>query len=113
MIEVSTHRQSRSFRGPVRAIALVSTLTIGICLGAAIVHAYDPQLDQAFGALEKAAALVDAAQVGNVSPRTQRRFDRHLDKARAHIQAAMNQVMAAAAVADSAIDSDDGSDNDR
>jgi hypothetical protein len=91
---------------------LAGTLALGICLGAAFVHAYDPRLGEALGALEKAAALVDASQAGNVSPRTQRRFDRHRDRARAHIHAAMNQVMAAAAVADSDLDSDDDSERE-
>jgi hypothetical protein len=113
MTENSDRRHTPSRRHPVRGIALAGTLAIGICLGAAFVHAADPQLDQAFGALEKAAALVDASQAGNVSPRAQRRFDRHLARARAHIQAAMNQVMAAAAVADSGIDSDDGSEREQ
>lgn len=112
MTEMSNRPRTPSRRPPVRRIALAGTLAIGICLGAAFVHAYDQRLDEALGALEKAAALVDASQAGNVSPRTQRRFDRHRDRARAHIQAAMNQVMAAAAVADSDIDSDDGSERE-
>ena len=112
MTDISMDRRAPR-RRPVRAIVLSCTLALGICLGAGLVHAYDQRLDEAFGALEKAAALVDASRAGNVSPRTQRRFDRRLDKARAHIQAAMNHVMAAAAIADSELDADDGSARDQ
>jgi hypothetical protein len=113
MTEIATRRQTPSRRQPVRAIALAGTLAIGIGLGAVLVHAYDQRLDEAFGALEKAAALVDASQAGNVSPRTQRRFDRHRDKARAHIQAAMDHVIAAGTVADSEFDANDESERDQ
>ena len=79
----------------------MAVLSVGVCLGAAIVHAYDTRLDEAVAALQKAAALVDASSAGNVSPRTQRRFDQHIDKALSSIEDAMGHIVAAGVAADS------------
>jgi hypothetical protein len=64
-------------------------------LGVALVQAYDPRIDEAVAALQKAAALAEAASAGTVSPRTQRRFDQHVDKALASIEEAMGHIVAA------------------
>jgi hypothetical protein len=104
MTDLSARHHAGLGRRPLRALVLGGTLVVGMSLGVVLVHAYDQRLDEALGALEKAAALVDASSAGNVSPRTQRRFDRHLDKARANIQNAMDHIAAAGAIADS----DDG-----
>lgn len=63
--------------------------------------AYDPRLDEAVAALQKAAALVEAASAGTVSARTQARFDRHVDKALSNIEEAMGHIVAAGVAADS------------
>ena len=71
----------RSFRG----LTLMAVFATGIGFGAVLVQAYDPRLDEALAALQKAAALVEASSAGDVSPSTQRTFDRNLAKgARAH-----------------------------
>jgi hypothetical protein len=51
--------------------------------------------------LQKAKALAEAASAGNVSARTQRRFDRHIDKALECIEEAMGHIVAAGVAADS------------
>ena len=83
-----------------KAVVLLSTMAAGILLGVAFVGAHDVRLDEAFAALQKAAALVEASSAGQVSPRTQHRLDRHVDKALANIQDAMDHIMAAAAAAE-------------
>jgi hypothetical protein len=80
---------------------LNAVLSMGIGLGAAIAHAYDTRLDEALAAVQKAAALVDAAPAGSVSSRTQRRFDQHIEKALWSIEEAMGHIVAAGVVADS------------
>lgn len=82
------------------AVVLISTMAAGILLGAAFVGAHDVRLDEAFAALQKAAALVDASSVDDVSHHTQNTFDRHIRKALANIQDAMDDVAAAAVAAD-------------
>ena len=68
----------------------------------ASLQAYDPRLDEAFQALQKAFALVEASQTGGgVTDQTQHQFDRHRERAMALITRAMEEVMMAAAVADS------------
>ena len=83
------------------AIVLTATLVLGIGLGVALVHAHDARLDEAIGALEKAAALVEAAQTDPVSSQTQRQFDRNRAKALDSIEDAMDHITAAAAAVDS------------
>jgi hypothetical protein len=101
MVEVSTRRQASWRRQPLHTVVLIAVLSTGICLGAAIVHAYDTRLDEAVAVLQKAAALVDAASAGTVTPRTQRRFDQHIDKALSSIEEAMGHIVAAGVAADS------------
>ena len=86
-----------------RATALLATMAMGIGLGVAVVRGYDVRLDEALAALQKAAALVEAASAGDVSEQTQRQFDRHVDKALAAIQDAMDHILAAGAAADSGV----------
>lgn len=88
-------------RRTIPAVVLMTTLVLGMGLGVALVHAYDTRLDEAVAALQKAAALVEAASAGTVSPRTQRRFDQHVDKALARIEEAMGHIVAAGVAADS------------
>ena len=82
------------------AVVLISTMAAGILLGAAFVGAHDVRLDEAFAALQKAAALVDASSVDDVSHQTQNSFDRPIQKALANILDAMDHIAAAAAAAD-------------
>ena len=94
-------------RRALSAIVLVTTFAVGTGVGVTLVQAHDVRLDEAVMALQKAAALVDAARTGTdtttdpVSPQTQHEFDRHRAKALASIQDAMDHVAAAAAAADS------------
>jgi hypothetical protein len=89
------------------AIVLTATFVLGTGLGVALVHAHDVRLDEAMDALQKAAALVEAARTGTetttdpVSPQTQHEFDRHRAKALASIEDAMEHIAAAAAAVDS------------
>jgi hypothetical protein len=82
------------------AAALMFAMATGVWLGVASVRAYDVRLDEAFAALQKAAALLEASSTDDVSPQIQHRFDRHIEKALADIQDAMDEVVAAAVVAD-------------
>ena len=84
----------------VKAVVLASTMTVGILIGVTFVEAHDVRLDEAFSALQKAAALVEASSTDPVSPQTQKTFDRHLQKALIDIQDAMDHVAAAAAAVD-------------
>ena len=81
-------------------VQLIAATASGIWIGVASVRAYDPRLDEALAALQKAAALVEASSPGNVSPRTQNTFDRHREKALADIQGAMDHIIAAGTAAD-------------
>jgi hypothetical protein len=92
--------QARVHRWALQVVALISATAVGIWLGVASVRAYDVRLDEAIAALQKAAALVEASSAGVVSPRTQHRFDRHIEQALADIQDAMNHILAAGAAAD-------------
>ena len=88
------------------AIVLTATFVLGTGLGVALVHAHDVRLDEAIDALQKAAALVEAARTETetttdpVSPQTQHEFDRNRAKALASIQDAMDHVAAAAEAVD-------------
>ena len=89
------------------AIVVAATFVLGTWLGVALVHAHDVRLDEAMNALQKAAALVEAARTDTetttdpVSPHTQRTFDRNRAKALASIQDAMDHIAAAAEAVDS------------
>ena len=81
-------------------IRLAGVLAAGICLGGAVARAYDPRLDEALAALQKAAALVEASSAGTVSAHTQQKFDRERGKALASIHDAMDHITAAGLTAD-------------
>ena len=81
-------------------LQLTAATVSGILIGVAAVRAYDVRLDEALAALQKAAALVEASSAGTVSPRPQKTFDRHREKALADIQDAMDHILAAGAAAD-------------
>jgi hypothetical protein len=67
----------------------------------ASLQAHDPRLDEAFQALQKAFALVEASQTGGGVPdQTQHQFDRHRERAMALITRAMEEVVMAGEVAD-------------
>jgi hypothetical protein len=87
-------------RWALQGVALICATTLGIWVGAASLGAYDPRLDEALAALQKAAALVEASSAGEVSAKAQRKFDRHLENALADIQDAMNHILAAGTAAD-------------
>ena len=84
----------------VKAVALLSAMAAGVWLGATSVGAYDQRLDEALQALQKAAALVESSSAGVVSHQTQNTFDRHVEKALADIQDAMDHIVAAGTAAD-------------
>jgi hypothetical protein len=92
---------------PRSAILLTATFVLGTGLGVALVHAHDVRLDEAMDALQKAAALVEAARTDTetttdpVSPKTQHEFDRNRAKALASIHDAMDHIAAAAEAVDS------------
>ena len=86
-------------------LQLIAATATGIWIGVASVRAYDVRLDEALAALQKAAALVEASSPGAVSPRTQHTFDRHVEKALANIQDAMDHIIAAGTAADADADS--------
>lgn len=90
------HVRRRTFQ----AVVLMTTLVLGMGLGVALVQAYDIRLNEALAALQKAAALVEAASAGNVSAHTQSRFDRHVEKALSNIEEAMGHIVAAGVAAD-------------
>jgi hypothetical protein len=100
MINLSAPRGAGARQQRIPALVLIAVL-VGICLGVAVAHAYDPRLDEALAALQKAGALVEASSAGVVSSRTQREFDRHLGKALASIQDAIDHIAAAGLAADS------------
>jgi hypothetical protein len=100
MMQHSARRNGNS-----RLLLIPLVLLIGMCLGVAVVRAYDLRLHEAVAALQKAAALVEASSAGDVSPRTQRKFDNERQKALASIQDAMDHIVAAGVAADF----DDGS----
>ena len=100
MNELSARRHTDSRRQPIRAALLIGVLATGICLGVVVAHAYDPRLDEALAALQKAAALVEASSAGVVSPNTQHKFDNERRKALDSIQDAMDHILAAGTTAD-------------
>jgi hypothetical protein len=102
MISLSASRRAAGARRQlIQAALLIGVLATGMYLGVVVVRAYDTRLHEAEAALQKAAALVEASSAGNVSPRTQRRFDHELGKALASIQEAMDHIVAAGTAADS------------
>jgi hypothetical protein len=101
MTEHMTDSRGHASRRTIPAVVLMATLVMGMGLGVALVQAADPRLDEAVQALQKAAALVEAASAGTVPARTQRRFDRHVDKALESIEEAMGHIVAAGVAADS------------
>jgi hypothetical protein len=105
MMQHSAGRGPHWRRQLIQAALRIGLLATGIALGVVIVRAHDTRLDEALGALQKAAALVEASSAGVVSAHTQHKFDRELGKALASIENAMDHIVAAGAIADS----DDGS----
>ena len=100
MLEHPARRHAHPRRQLIHAAPLIGVLVTGICLGAAVVRAYDQRLDDALAALQKAAALVEASSAGVVSAHTQHKFDNELGKALASIEDAMEHIAAAGAAAD-------------
>ena len=101
MLDLSASRRGPGARRPpIQATLLIGVLA-GMCLGVAGVRAYDNRLHEAEAALQKAAALIEAASAGEVSPHTQRKFDQERGKALASIQDAVDHVVAAGTAADS------------
>jgi hypothetical protein len=82
-------------------VLLLVVVVIGVPALSTLAHAYDPRLDEAVAALQKAAALAEAASTDPVSARTQRRFDHHIDRALTSIEEAMGHLVAAGVAADS------------
>ena len=100
MTERMTVDRGHLRRRTIPAVVLMTTLVVGMGLGAALVEAYDIRLDEAVMALEKAKALAEAATAGTVPARTQKRFDGHVDKAIANMEEAMGHIVAAGVAAD-------------
>ncbi len=57
----------------VAALTLSAAMAFGYLVG--IAQAHDPRLDEAFQALQKAYALVEASQTGGAPPQVQHQFD--------------------------------------
>ena len=97
----SSRRDANSRPWLIQAALLCGVLASGIALGAVSVRAYDTRLDEALAALQKAAALVEASSAGDVSPRTQHKFDNQRRRALDDIQNAMDHIVGAGTTADS------------
>jgi hypothetical protein len=80
-------------------LALSAAMTIGY-LSARLQAAHDPRLDEAFAALQKAFALVEASQTGGAPPPIQRQFDKHRERALELITRAMEEVVLAGEATD-------------
>lgn len=80
-------------------LALSAAMTIGY-LGGRLQAAHDPRLDEAFAALQKAFALVEASQTGGAPDQIQRQFDKHRERALELITRAMEEVVLAGEAAD-------------
>jgi hypothetical protein len=100
MVAMVARHHGGPHRRPIQAVVLIGVLAAGIVSGVGLVHAYDPRLDEALAALQKAAALVEASSPGEVSARTQHKFDNERNKALASIQDAMEHIVAAGLAAD-------------
>ena len=100
MISFIASRCVGSQQQRIPAVVLMAVLSVGMCLGA-VVSGYDPRLDEALAALQKAAALIEASSAGDVSARTQHKFDSERGKALASIVDAMEHIVAAGTAADS------------
>jgi hypothetical protein len=81
-------------------LALSAAMTVGY-LGARLQAAHDPRLDEAFAALQKAFALVEASQTGGAPDQVQRQFDKHRARALELITRAMEEVVLAGEATDS------------
>ena len=77
-------------------VACVVALAVGI--GEAM--AADPRLDEADAALQKAGALLEAAQAGVVTDKQQKQFDRAVGNALDAVAKARAQIVEAKAVVD-------------
>ena len=82
----------------VAALTLSAAMAFGYLVG--IAQAHDPRLDEAFQALQKAYALVEAAQTDGASPQVQHKFDMHRQRALELITRAMEAVVKTGEVAD-------------
>jgi hypothetical protein len=80
-----------------RALALGGAVVAAVALayGVSIAQAADQRLDDADAALEKAAALLEASESGPVSEKQQKRFERAVAKAIAHVEDARAQIVQA------------------
>jgi hypothetical protein len=80
-----------------RALALGGAVVAAVALayGVSIAQAADQRLDDADAALEKVAALLEASESGPVSEKQQKRFERAVAKAIAHVEDARAQIVQA------------------
>jgi|SoiMethySBSTD1v2_1073268.scaffolds.fasta_scaffold395862_1 hypothetical protein len=87
---------------PIRLTILALGLTVS--LGAGFAQAHDPRLDEALQALQKAEALVQAALDANGLPQNaEKKYDRRLERVINIIERVMEQIQAAADLADDAL----------
>ena len=87
---------------PIRLTILALGLTVS--LGAGFAQAHDPRLDEALQALQKAEALVQAALDANgLPPNAEKKYDRRLERVITIIERVMEQIQAAADLADDAL----------
>ena len=89
---------SRHASRAVAALALSAAIGFGYLVG--IAQAHDPRLDEAFQALQKAYALVEASQTGGATPQVQHQFDARRQRALELITRAMEAVVKTAEVTD-------------
>jgi hypothetical protein len=92
--------QPRSRRAFLSFAVLASALAVGIGIGAGVGAAADQRLDLADDALENAAALLQAAQGPGEPDRSQKRFDRAIEKAVAKIDDARALIVKAQETSD-------------
>jgi selenocysteine lyase/cysteine desulfurase len=79
-------------------LALTGAMAFGYLIARA--QAHDPRLDEAFQALQKAYALVEASQTGGAEDQVQRQFDKHRERALELITRAMEEVVITGNVTD-------------
>ena len=92
----------RSGRLPIRPTILALGLTVS--LGVGFAQAHDPRLDEALPSLAQAKALVEAAlDVTALPPNAEKKYDRRVERVLKIIERVMEQIQAAADLADDAL----------
>lgn len=94
-----------TFRRSLRFPPFLAVLALGmlVSLGVGRAHAHDVRLDEAVQTLQKAQALLEASQAGEVSTKVEKKFDRRVERALNLIQRAMERIEEAGEIVDDAL----------